>query len=473
VAERPVRRRRPGIDDVWASLPVLIPVIVCLASKLVAIDLAYHIRAGTDMLSSHAIPSTDTYSFTAFGSRWVDQQWGAQLLLALLYKGGWGTIAVARAALVGATFGITYAAARAQGAAARTASLLAIGGFIVALPALALRPQLFVLPLFATVMLLLIRRHRSPRALWWLPVIVAVWSNLHGSFFIPLVAIALTVLWELGKDRAMLRRLVVVGTVCALATVCNPFGFGVWTYAWNIATDPVIRQTVTEWAPMDVASFAGIVFFASGLVVAGILARRDRAVDWVDLAWLGLFFAVTLPARRSVVWWALAFPPVMAGIFASRPRDAERADEGSPALNVAVIGVLTLAAVALLPWWRGTDPRSTLLEAPVDLAAATRSAAPAGAHVAVSQPWASWFEFANPDQLVMVDPRIEVFPQAVWDDYAQLRGPGPSWRSVLDDRQINVVVADNRDWDLIPLLEADAGWRVAYRDAEGVVFVRR
>jgi hypothetical protein len=453
----------------------LIPVIVCLASKLVAIDLAYHLRAGADMLSSHAIPSTDTYSFTAFGSRWVDQQWGAQVLLALFYKGGWGSIAVARAALVGATFGLTYAAARERGAAPRTASLLSIGGFIVALPALALRPQLFVLPLFALVMLLLVRRHRSPRALWSLPLIVVIWSNLHGSFFIPLLAIALTMLWELGKDRSMLRRLALVGAVCALATLCNPFGFGVWTYAWNIATDPVIRQTVTEWAPMDVASFAGVVFFASGLAVAGILARRDRPVAWVDLAWLGLFFALTLPARRSVVWWALVFPPVMAGILASRPDvdRIERADEGSPALNLAVIGVLLLTVIALLPWWRGTDPRSTLLEAPVDLADAARSAAPAGARVAVSQPWASWFEFANPDQLVMVDPRIEVFPQAVWDDYGQLRGPGPSWRSVLDDRQIDVVVADNRDWDLIPLLEADPGWRVAYRDADGVVFVRR
>ena len=468
-----MRRSRPSIDDVWASLPVLVPVIVCLASKLVAIDLAYHLRAGADMLSTHAVPSTDTYSFTAFGSRWVDQQWGAQMLLALFFKGGWGAIAVARAALVGATFGITYAAGRAQGAPPRTASLLAIGGFIVALPALALRPQLFVLPLFALVMLLLVRRHRSPRSLWWLPVIVVVWSNVHGSFFIPLVAIALTALWDLGKDRSMVRRLVLVGAVCTLATLCNPFGFGVWTYAWNIATDPVIRQTVTEWAPMDVASFAGLVFFASGLAVAGILARRGRAVAWVDLAWLGLFFALTLPARRSVVWWALVFPPVMAGVLAARPDDAERADEGSPMLNLAVIGVLILTALALLPWWRSTDPKAMLLEAPVDLATATRSAAPAGARVAVSQPWASWFEFANPEQLVMVDPRIEVFPKEVWDDYAQLRGPGPSWRTVLDDRQVDVVVADKRDWDLIPLLETDAGWRVAYSDADGVVFVRR
>lgn len=82
--------RWPTIDAAWAAVGVLVPVIVTLLTRTMAIDLAYQIRAGHDMLASHAVASTDTFTFTQAGQPWLNQQWGAQVLLAAIDgAGGW------------------------------------------------------------------------------------------------------------------------------------------------------------------------------------------------------------------------------------------------------------------------------------------------------------------------------------------------------------------------------------------------
>jgi len=108
---------RQPIDIAWASLTFLVPMLVSLMSKMGAIDLAYHLRAGLDVLHGN-IPRVDTYTFTVAGQPWLDQQWGAQGLLALFFKaGGWPTLLFVQALVVGATFFLVYLAARAAGAA--------------------------------------------------------------------------------------------------------------------------------------------------------------------------------------------------------------------------------------------------------------------------------------------------------------------------------------------------------------------
>ena len=108
---------RQPIDLAWASLTFLVPMLVSLLSRMGAIDLAYHLRAGVDVLAGN-IPRVDTYTFTVAGTPWLDQQWGAQGILELLFRaGGWPTLMFAQGALVGLTFFLVYLAARAAGAA--------------------------------------------------------------------------------------------------------------------------------------------------------------------------------------------------------------------------------------------------------------------------------------------------------------------------------------------------------------------
>ena len=73
----------------------LIPAIVSLLSKMGSIDLAYHLRAGEDVLHGN-IPRVDTYTFTIPGTPWLDQQWLAQSVPGVRPPVGWMALAPCR-----------------------------------------------------------------------------------------------------------------------------------------------------------------------------------------------------------------------------------------------------------------------------------------------------------------------------------------------------------------------------------------
>src|ERR671938_449491 len=77
-------------DQVLVFAAVALPVVVSLRLSLATVDLAYLIRAGGFMLDHHALLRTDLFTFTMDGRPWLNQQWGAEIALASVYRaGGW------------------------------------------------------------------------------------------------------------------------------------------------------------------------------------------------------------------------------------------------------------------------------------------------------------------------------------------------------------------------------------------------
>lgn len=460
----------------WASLAVGIPILVSLLSRMDTVDLAYHLRAGTDVLAG-AIPRVNTYTFTASGSPWVDQQWLAQgVLRAVSTVGGWASLAAFQAALIGLTFWLLYLTVRTGGVSPRAASLLTLSGFLVASPELALRPQLFALPLFAALLLVVAQRSRHPSLLWLAPPLAMLCANVHGSF--PLFPLIVGLAWL--EDRrtraARANRTLVVAAVTAAATVVTPYGPLVWTYAYDLSTNPVIRNSITEWAPLSLGSAAGRLAIGSFLATIAYLLRRRTATPWTAQLTLGLFFVLALSAERALLWWALVTPAVLGALIGGDHEEATETDIpvrqlGPRAPAYAIMAVLFLAILALLPWWRGDDPGTFLRDAPGGIASATGSL-PSGAKILVYQPWASWLEYTNPNDPVFVDSRVEVLPESVWDDYAAFSSGSATWSDVLDRWGVDAVVGPN-DWAPMPILDAPgSGWQVVYRDGEGAVATR-
>ena len=117
--------KRLTLSGLWAFLAVALPIVAALRAPVSTNDSAYAVRAGEIILQTHSIPRVDTFTFTAAGQPWLDQQWGAQVLFALAYRaGGWTALALLRAALVGGMFWFVYLACRSNGASGRWAAWL-------------------------------------------------------------------------------------------------------------------------------------------------------------------------------------------------------------------------------------------------------------------------------------------------------------------------------------------------------------
>ncbi len=466
-----------SIDGVWAFAAVATAVVLGLLGRLYATDLAYHLRAGEAILASHHLPGVDSFTFTAAGRTWVDQQWGAQVVMTLVFRlGGFPALMALRGVVVGSSFWLLWLACRARGASKRTSSMLVVAGLIVGFLNTGMRPQTLAFPLFTATLWILAGRRAHPARLWLLPAIAIVWANVHGSFLVLPVVVALAVAEDL-RDRAPTKRLTIVaGSLAVAATLANPFGIGAWRYAIGITTNARILQQIVEWQPTSVRTAAGVLFFVSALGVAGFLARRGAPTDRILLAWLGAFFVLALPALRGVVWWAFVFPFALAALPEAERESGDR--RGSSTMNLLMVAIMVAAIIVALPWWRsGTNPASggpaLVASAPQSLVRATVERVPADGRVLVTQPLASWFEFAAPQIPVFVDSRIELFPDRVWDDYLNVMEGRQGWQTILDRRDVSAVVLQPDETELGSRIAADPGWRLAYRDADGSLFVRR
>lgn len=467
------------LPQVWLGLAIALPVLGALIAPLSATDLAYHLRAGAEILDTGTIPAIDTWTFTAAGTDWVDQQWGAQTAFAAIHgAGGWVGLILLRAALVGIAFGLLAIAIRRRnpGLSERTVGLLVVGAFVVAAPALALRPQLIAIVLFAATLALVAARGRDRRMLLLVPVIVAAWANVHGSFVLGPVLVGLAWLEDVHEraPRAWLTLLAAV--VAGVAALVNPLGAAVWVYAAGISLDPTVTARVTEWQPTTLRDVPGMLFWASVAGVAVLLARRRATTPWPALLTLAAFAFLAAYTVRGLAWWPPVAAVVVAGLLPPTPISS-RAPQRSVANGLLLLAVVA-AGLITTPAWRQADPatgapRGALTEAPSGITAGLRSIATSGDRVWNPQSWGSWLEFALPDLPVALDSRIELFPPGTWADLDALRGARSGWATVLDRHRVTIVVTQaSDDAVLAAALAADAAWHASYADTEGTIWVR-
>jgi hypothetical protein len=473
----------------WATLAVLLPVLGAMLAGLSTTDLTYHLRAGAEMLAGGGIPRVDSWTYTVAGAPWHDQQWAAQVLFALAERGaGWTGLAVLRAALVGATFGLVALTAYRRGAGVRTAAGLALAAFVVSAVALALRPQLLGMALFALTLFLVGERHRRPRLLWLIPVLTLIWANLHGSFFLAPVLLGLAWIEDLVDPSVPVARRhlpLVVAVASAVAALINPWGVDVWAYAIGLTTSREVTSRVTEWQPTTLRDVPGLLFFASVAAMVVLMARRGRATPWPTLLTLGLFAGLGLYAVRGVAWWPLVAAVVAAGLLADTPVPATMSGVAREPretrlirrLNVLVVAVIGLVVVVALPLWRPVDPglqapTGLLGQAPSGITEALRGVLRPGDRVFAPQVWGSWFEYAFQDAPIGFDSRIELFPEDAWEAMDRVYDGGEGWEQQLDDWGVTVVVVGGTTDDPFPVRLTGAGWRQVFADDDGAVVVR-
>jgi hypothetical protein len=493
---------RLSLPELWAVLAVLLPMLGALLATISTVDLAYQLRAGGIVFDQHALPSPDTFTFTAAGLPWFDQQWLAQVAFAALFRAGsWGLLAVARAMLVGLIAWLVFRACRWAGAETRVAAWLTLFGFAVGMVALGLRPQLVGMVFFAATLAVLAGRDRHPGLVWVIPLIVLGWSNVHGSFFLGPTAVVVAWLEDVVGDRPRARRLLFVAIASLAATFVNPYGGAVWSYAFGLAVNPTIRSLISEWQATSPTSFAGAVFYGSIAAVVAILIvtlRRGTTLwagmrtflhrAWPTLLWMIGLAAIGAFAERGVAWWSIAVPVAVARLLcvAVTVRNDDRDHTGlasvsaSPQRSLAptgIVALLVVAIVALLPWWRTGDPTygpsGVLADAPRGITDAVIGVARPGDRIWNAQRWGSWLEFAVPEATVAVDSRIELIPTAVWTDHLALSSGAPDWSSILDRRGVSIVVASATEQrGLLSLIRVSSAWRLVHDDTDGAVFVR-
>jgi hypothetical protein len=494
----------------WLLVPALAFVALATSTTWLA-DFWHHLARGRAIVTSGRLLDHDIYTFTVSGAAFQDVNWLTQVVYYLLYQtGGLGLVRLVNAAVVALTLLWLVAFCRRVSGSLTVALGVGIIVFLGLWHILTIRPQTFSLLLFVALYDLLERSRHRPGLAWLAAPILALWANLHGAFPAGIMLVGCygaEALWQWRRAmvaarlqtcpekpdtlanaspqrRALL--FLAVGGAAVAATLLNPYGWNIYAYVGQTSHLASARG-IDEWLPPSYDQLIGIAFYASLPLFALVCGwawrhhgERLAAREWLLLA---CFLPLALGSVRMVAWWFLVIAPPAARrltLLWPRAKDGGRA---APNLGAAVSCAALVALMVLsLPGLQRYNPLLALrpadhtLEHLQETLGALESDRGNG-NVFTRFEWGEYLAWAaHPDFRVFMDGRIEIYPDAVWNAYADITQGRPGWDRLLDDYSVDALILDagyHARTGLYAAAEQSPRWRRAHQAGDAALFVRR
>jgi hypothetical protein len=286
-------------------------------------DIWWHLRTGQWIVDHAQVPATDPFSTYGDGKRWIAYSWLFELLVyALFTKLGLMGILVF-------TVSMSLLIALVLHSALRRAELPFIAEVFSVAAALGAmnylispRSWLFSILFFTVELLILFHVRRTDRVapLLALPLLFALWANLHMQFIYGLAVIGLFLVEVLLLQLPSLslsprnRREITVGRIsllllaCLVATLITPYHFRLYIPIFEVIGQTGAFQLISELLPLSFRSFADWLVLGLAIAAAFVLGWQRAWLPFPTLLLLmGTFLAFR--ARRDV--WVL----VLAALF--------------------------------------------------------------------------------------------------------------------------------------------------------------
>jgi len=460
----------------------IVLVVVRLAERDVPdTDIWWHLRNAQFLLTHHALPNFDAYSYTVAGHPWLNHEWLAEIPYYLAWRAfGLEGIEVLMLVLIEAIFlGVLYLCYQ-RGGHIKASVLACWIALLLGTINFGPRTILFGYACLVPFLIILERyRSRGQAPLWVLPPLFCLWINLHGSWTLGMVILAIFIASGLvgGRwgsvgaarwTRGELYRLIAVFAACCAAVFVNPYGYRLVLYPLDIAVhQPLNMSSVQEWSATDFHSVRGvIILLLLGALFAAALRGRYR---WrlSDLAIMAFAFYSGIMHERLLFLLGVVAAPVIAEMADFVPTYQREIDK--PWLNALILAGILAFVGYRFPTQAGLA-QQVAAEYPADAASYLETHPPQG-RVLNYYEWGGYLGWKDPDLKVFVDSRVDIFEYAgVFKDYLDLIGLHDPLK-ILDDYRIRYVLLPN-NYPLASFLQANAQWKVAYRDGISVLFER-
>ncbi len=447
-------------------------------------DLWWHVKVGESILATHRFPTTDPYSFTVHGQPWIAYEWLGEVVLAAAQRiagirGLELLLAVLGSAVMLAIYAFTTIRAKNSKAGfAATAVLLSL-----AAASFSLRPQMFGY-LFLVLMLIVLELFREGRrnAVWWLPLLMLLWVNTHGSWIIGIEVIL--VYWLSGLFEFQLggiegrrwtsderKRISLAFLLCLTMLPITPYGTRIPMSPIEFAASlPLNIAYILEWQPMQFNLFGGKIFLL--LLFGFIVVQASMKFTW-RLEEFGLYLFGTMMAFLHIRFLLLFVPfaaPIFAVILARWIKGYERRKDRL-LLNALLMAGVAIAVVHYYPS-QGALEKIVAERWPVGAVEFLDQ------HVVPGPMYNAYFYGGylvwsrGPEHKVFIDGRGDLYERGgILGDYLHISRVQPGVLGVLREYGIQSCLIE-RDEPLGSVLSASPDWKRIYQDGVSAVYVR-
>lgn len=371
------------------------------------------------------------------------------------------------------------------------------------------RPQLAGLLCFAVLLNLLTSRHWHRWNWVAVPVLFALWANLHGSFPVGLGLIA-----TFGCGRAIdvfrrstplpctkslfavfrdvtWRRSFLLFELAAVAVLLNPYGIGLYVEVVQFSSHPNLARLV-EWSPLSLRlddgrlSHQGAAAAAIAMLLIVLYRYTPRRVSAVEPLLLFGLGGAMLWTSRMIVWWspvAAYYAVLHGGAVLRQWRRVPYDRETSPSKSLwAVLSIgMVWIAFAYTPFGMHTlhgqniDPEKQFSSLTPYAAAEYLREHPPRGQVFNTLQFGDYLVWNGPDDLQpFVTSHAHLVPKEVMDDYFSVVYLDGKWEALLDRYGVNtIVLAPGLNERLTAALKKKPEWKTVFADNRSVIFVRR
>jgi hypothetical protein len=344
-------------------------------------------------------------------------------------------------------------------------------------PGFHIRPQLFTYLFFAIFLLLFYCHERGSRTiLYWIPLSMVLWVNLHGGFLAGLGAFGLFSIWAVlrGRQSGEMREPIVTCVapfvLSILFVALNPYGLSLLGF---LARDLLLDRPITEWRAIPLFNSSFLEFKLSVLFILLFLGRKDslRRWDFILSAFAALF--AFRHQRHAPLFALVAAPLLAAGIQKVHHWARTSTREWILAAALFAVAVYQISWAGSIHWRH----RFRLVVSPEEYptqAADFLQRNGARGNLAVPFDWGEYLIWKlYPGVRVSIDGRYTTaYPMQVIRENWEWMGGGQEWRRLLEHYPTEIAIS-RRNHPVTALIRNDPEWVYIYSDPIAFVFVRK
>jgi tetratricopeptide (TPR) repeat protein len=506
------------------------------ANEIDDLDLWWHLRTGRLIYETWEIPQKDYFSYTTiipedikiigkdesgatefprdditwFSDFPLRAYWISQLIFYGVYLlAGFKGIGLIKSFVFVLSYLFLYLAMLKRGAGHSSSLLVLLLIAIIGMDFNYSRPQMFSFLLFAVMLYMLYDFRRGGKGIYFVPVLMLLWSNLHGGFILGIFVLTAFTATEFIRhlfynvfsilkipslSTNQLKTLSVVLLISSLASIVNPNGFKAFLWPWVMKGSTFL--SIEEYFSPMLYEYHAYWFMLFLVIISMLISVKKKILEPTELIVSLLLILPSLSSIRFIMFFALGTGIFLAYSLTNAGKEISEWCSKRKFLNLSgifrtgktarfplVLSVLFLAVFIVMSTREGILRFDTREGRYPSGAVAFLQKEELAGNMFNLYNWGGYLIWSlYPDYRVFIDGRN--LNKTAFFHYRQIlnasRGNdihSPLWKRLLNAYRVNFILttAVSSTGNIIPLVDAifhEEEWEIVYLDGKSMIFLR-
>ena len=456
-------------------------------------DIGHHLKAGEWMAAHGKILDRDIFSFTARGNLWLNHSWLAQIILYYIYSlGGINGLIFFKIIMLFIAYGFLVKACH-HTENNIIIAILFIMSVCSASARFMVRPLIFTFLGVAISIYLFIKARKDINWLFFMPVLLIFWVNLHAEFMLGVIMVAIFWLYTAVTRKPYFLKASGIFALSLLALLINPYGIELFIHPVQLTSSDLFMTRISEWLPPMHPIFREqisikVFYWLLGIGLVSFLLNFKRR-DSLFFLFFITFGLMSLSAIRFMPYLAMLSVPLVSENLTRSVRSLRGAQRSGASLPLRRGGTRLPAFQRRGVAWRGAAIISIIIctifliegrthYTEFGLGLAEKICYPLNAGKFLNQAgikgnmfnmcdFAGFLTLYHPERPVFIDGRLDVYGEGIYKDFLS-----PD-EEVFKKYDINYIFLSFRHPATRGFLYQNKSWPLIYWDDTALIYVKR